>query len=75
MPEKAAAGLRQLGVEVAGKTLAELLDAPLPAGHVDAVRDLLDAKDAGGLAALSGCLHNVEAQGARSKGHEGEGPR
>jgi methionyl-tRNA synthetase len=33
LPEKAAAGLAQLGVDPAGKTLAELFAAPLPAGH------------------------------------------
>jgi methionyl-tRNA synthetase len=33
LPEKAAAGLRQLGVDPAGKTLDELLRAPLPAGQ------------------------------------------
>ena len=33
LPEKAAAGLKQLGVDPAGKTLAELLASPLPVGH------------------------------------------
>jgi methionyl-tRNA synthetase len=33
LPEKAAAGLAQLNVEVAGKTLAQLFATPLPAGH------------------------------------------
>ena len=33
LPEKAAAGLRQLGVDIAGRTLAELLTTDLPAGH------------------------------------------
>jgi methionyl-tRNA synthetase len=33
LPEKAAAGLAQLGVDVSGKTLADLLEKPLPAGH------------------------------------------
>jgi methionyl-tRNA synthetase len=33
LPEKAAAGLRQMGVDPSGKTLAELLDKPLPPGH------------------------------------------
>jgi len=33
LPEKAAAGLRQLGVEPAGKTFAELLTTPLAPGH------------------------------------------
>jgi methionyl-tRNA synthetase len=33
LPEKAAAGLRQLGIEPAGRTLGELLATPLPAGH------------------------------------------
>jgi methionyl-tRNA synthetase len=33
LPEKAKAGLAQLGVSVEGKTLAELFAHPLPAGH------------------------------------------
>ncbi len=33
LPEKAAAGLAQLGVDVAGKSLEQLLAQPLPAGH------------------------------------------
>jgi methionyl-tRNA synthetase len=33
LPEKAAAGLRQLGVDPAGRTFAELLDTPLAPGH------------------------------------------
>ena len=33
MPEKAAAGLAQMGVDVAGRTVTELLATPLPAGH------------------------------------------
>jgi methionyl-tRNA synthetase len=33
LPEKAAAGLGQLNVEVAGKTLPQLFATPLPAGH------------------------------------------
>jgi methionyl-tRNA synthetase len=33
LPEKAKAGLSQLGVSVEGKTLADLFAAPLPAGH------------------------------------------
>lgn len=33
LPEKAAAGLAQLGVEFQNKTLPELLTTPLPAGH------------------------------------------
>ena len=33
LPEKAAAGLAQLGVNPAGKTLAELFASPLPPGH------------------------------------------
>ena len=33
LPEKAAAGLAQLGVSTEGKTLADLFAAPLPAGH------------------------------------------
>lgn len=33
LPEKAAAGLQQLGVEPSSKTLADLLAADLPAGH------------------------------------------
>ncbi len=33
LPEKAKAGLAQLGVEIEGKTLADLLGKPLPAGH------------------------------------------
>jgi methionyl-tRNA synthetase len=33
LPDKAAAGLAQLGVDPAGKTLAELFAGPLPAGH------------------------------------------
>ena len=32
-PRKAAAGLAQLGVDVTGKTLADLFATPLPAGH------------------------------------------
>jgi methionyl-tRNA synthetase len=33
VPEKAAAGLSQLGVDVEGKTLRQLLGEALPAGH------------------------------------------
>jgi methionyl-tRNA synthetase len=33
LPEKAAAGLAQLGVDVTGKNLGQLLKSPLPAGH------------------------------------------
>jgi len=33
LPEKAAAGLKQMNVDPAGKTLSELLASPLPAGH------------------------------------------
>jgi methionyl-tRNA synthetase len=33
LPDKAAAGLAQLGVSVEGKTLAQLLTEPLPPGH------------------------------------------
>lgn len=33
LPEKARAGLAQLGVDVEGKTLDQLLGAPLPQGH------------------------------------------
>jgi methionyl-tRNA synthetase len=33
LPEKATAGLAQLGVDPAGKTLADLFATPLPAGH------------------------------------------
>jgi methionyl-tRNA synthetase len=33
LPEKAAAGLKQMGVDVAGKTLAQLLESGLPIGH------------------------------------------
>ena len=33
LPEKAKAGLAQLGVDIEGKTLADLLENPLPAGH------------------------------------------
>jgi methionyl-tRNA synthetase len=33
LPEKAAAGLSQLGVSVEGRTLGELLATELPAGH------------------------------------------
>ena len=33
LPDKAAAGLAQLGVDTTGKTLAELLDGEVPAGH------------------------------------------
>jgi methionyl-tRNA synthetase len=33
LPEKAAAGLAQLGVSLEGKTLDDLLKSPLPAGH------------------------------------------
>ena len=33
LPEKAAAGLEQLGVSVSGKTLQQLLATPLPGGH------------------------------------------
>jgi methionyl-tRNA synthetase len=33
MPEKAAIGLSQFGVDVSGKTLDQLLAADLPAGH------------------------------------------
>lgn len=33
LPEKATAGLKQLNVDPAGKTLAELLASPLPVGH------------------------------------------
>jgi methionyl-tRNA synthetase len=33
LPDKAVAGLAQLGVDPAGKTLAKLFDGPLPAGH------------------------------------------
>lgn len=33
LPEKAKAGLAQLGVVVEGKTLGQLLEKPLPAGH------------------------------------------
>ena len=33
LPEKAAIGLKQLGVVIEGKTLTELLAADLPAGH------------------------------------------
>ncbi len=33
LPEKAAAGLAQLGVDLTGKTLGQLLGKPLPPGH------------------------------------------
>ncbi len=33
LPNKAAAGLKQLGVSIEGKSLSELLSADLPAGH------------------------------------------
>jgi methionyl-tRNA synthetase len=33
LPQKAAAGLGQLGVSVSGRSLSDLLDAPLPAGQ------------------------------------------
>jgi len=33
LPEKAAAGLAQLGVNITGKTIGELLGTPLPADH------------------------------------------
>jgi methionyl-tRNA synthetase len=33
LPEKATEGLRQLGVDVAGRTIGELLGTELPAGH------------------------------------------
>lgn len=33
MPHKAAAGLAQMGVDIAGKTLSQLLATPLAAGH------------------------------------------
>lgn len=33
LPEKAAAGLAQLGVDVTGRSLVDFLAAPLPAGH------------------------------------------
>jgi methionyl-tRNA synthetase len=33
LPDKAAAGLAQLGVSIEGKTLAQLFAEPLPAGH------------------------------------------
>lgn len=33
LPEKAAAGLNQLGVSIEGKPISELLGSPLPAGH------------------------------------------
>ena len=33
LPEKATAGLRQLGVEVEGSTLSQLISDGLPAGH------------------------------------------
>ena len=33
LPEKAAAGLRQMGVDIEGRTLSDLLGAGLPAGH------------------------------------------
>lgn len=33
LPEKAALGLKQMNVDVTGKTLADLLSRPLPAGH------------------------------------------
>ena len=33
LPEKAVAGLRQLGVDPTGRTLGELLSIPLPPGH------------------------------------------
>jgi len=33
LPEKAPAGLRQLGANVTGKNIRELLDAGLPVGH------------------------------------------
>jgi methionyl-tRNA synthetase len=33
LPEKAATGLKQLGVNIEGKTLTHLFAAPLPAGH------------------------------------------
>jgi len=33
LPEKAAAGLAQLGVDIAGRTIGDLLGKPLPAGH------------------------------------------
>ena len=32
-PQKAAAGLKQLNVDIAGKTIGQLLAAELPAGH------------------------------------------
>jgi ATP phosphoribosyltransferase regulatory subunit len=49
------AGVRDIGVDLTLPDLVQTLaqDAlPLPADRIDAVRDLLDAKDAGGLAAL-----------------------
>jgi methionyl-tRNA synthetase len=33
LPEKAAAGLHQLGIDVSGRVLTELLTSELPAGH------------------------------------------
>jgi len=50
-----AAGVGAIGVDLTLPDLVETLAAgamPLPSGRIDAVRDLLDAKDAGGLAAL-----------------------
>ena len=49
-----AAGVTDIGIDLTLPDLVETLAAgpmPLPAGRIDAVRDLLDAKDAGGLAA------------------------
>ena len=33
LPEKARAGLKQLGADISGKTSAQMLDAGLPVGH------------------------------------------
>ncbi|MDB5683030.1 MAG: tRNA synthetase, class [Sphingomonas bacterium] len=49
------AGVTNIAVDLTLPDLVETLARgamPLPAGRIDAVRDLLDAKDAGGLAAL-----------------------
>ena len=49
-----AAGVRDIGVDLTLPDLVETVAAgpmPLPSGRIDTVRDLLDAKDAGGLAA------------------------
>ena len=56
----AAAGVTDIGVDLTLPDLVETLAAgamPLPPGRIDAVRDLLDAKDAGGLAVLGAAAY------------------